>query len=39
MESTTSELKHTIPLEKDRLTDSDYKQQNNTGQPKKMKYH
>ena len=39
MEWTTSELKHTTPSKKNRLTNSEYKQQNNTCQPKKFKYH
>ena len=38
MEWNTSELKYTRPLKKFRLTDSYYKQQNNTGQSKEMKY-
>ena len=39
MEWTTSELKHTTSSKNKRLANTDYKQQNNTCQPKKMKYH
>ena len=35
---TTSELKHTTPSENGQLTNSDYELQQNTGQPKKVKY-
>ena len=38
MEWTASEVKHTTPSKKARLTDTDYKLQNNTWQPKEMKY-